>query len=67
MALPVVEPKFIEKCPEAAVREEAKELTIRRGEEGGLRTFIDITTVGDNRKGPPLVNEDWHAVCQAIF
>ena len=47
--------------------EGAEELTLRRGEEGGLRTFIDTTTEGDSRWGPPLVDEDWHAICQAIF
>ena len=35
-----------------------------------LRTFIDATNEGDSRWGgrwgPPLVDEDWHAVCQAI-
>ena len=30
-----------------------EELTLRRGEEGVLRTFVDTTTVGDNRWGPP--------------
>ena len=29
-----------------------EELTLRRGEEGVLRTFVDTTTVGDNRWGP---------------
>ena len=54
-------------CPEAAVREGAEELTLRRGEEGGLRTFVDATNVGDSRCGPPLVDKDWHAICQDIF
>ena len=53
--------------PEAAVREGAEELTLRRGEEGGLRTFVDATNVGDSRCGPPLVDKDWHAICQDIF
>ena len=42
---------------EAAVRDGAEELTLRRGEDGGLRTFIDTT----NGWRPPLVDEDWHA------
>ena len=67
VALPVVEPKFGEDCTEAAVREAVEELTLRRGEEGGLRTFIDTTNVGDNRWRPPLVDADWHAACQAIY
>ena len=32
-----------------------------------LRTFIDTTDVGDSGWGPPLIDEDWHAICQAIF
>ena len=48
------------------MREGAEELTLRKGEEGRLRTFIDTTNVGDNGWGPPLVDENWHAVCRAI-
>ena len=62
----VVKPKFMTDCPEAVVREGADELTLRAGEEGALRTFIDPTNVGDKRWRPPLVDEDWHAICQAI-
>ena len=35
--------------PEAVVREGAEELTLRRQEEGMLRTIIDDTNVGDSR------------------
>ena len=35
------EPKFSVDCPELAVREGVEELTLRRAEEGMLRTFID--------------------------
>ena len=52
---------------EAAVRESVEALTLRRGEEGGLRTFIDTTNVGDNRWGPPLVDEGWHAVLSSYL
>ena len=31
-----------------------------------LRIFIDTTNVGDSRWRPPLVDEEGHAVCQAI-
>ena len=54
---PVVKPKFTA----------ADELTLRRKEEGMLRTSIDTTNEGDNRWAPPLVDEDWYAICQAIF
>ena len=54
-----------EAFPEGAkVREGVEELTFRRGEEGMLRTFIEV---GDSRKGPSAVDEDWHAGCQAIY
>ena len=42
------------------------ELRCSRGEEGVLRTFIDTTNVEDSW-GPPLLDEDWHAVFQAIY
>ena len=32
-----------------------------------LRCFINTTNVGDSRWWPPLVDEDWHAACQAIY
>ena len=64
-SLPVVEPKFISDLPEDVVREGADELTLRR--EGMLRTLVDTTNVGDSSGGPPLVNEDWHAISQAIY
>ena len=32
-----------------------------------LRTFVDTTKVEAGRWGPPLVDLDWHAICQAIF
>ena len=67
VVLPIVEPKFSVDRPEAATREEAGEFALRRGDEGGLRTFTDTTNVGDNRWGPPLVDEDWHGICQAIL
>ena len=56
--LPVVEPKFGEDCTEAAVREAVEELTLRRGEEGELRTFMETTTVEDSGWGPPLVDKE---------
>ena len=67
-SLPVVKPNFTADFPCAVVREGgAGELALRREEEGMLRTFVDTTDVGDSRWGPPLVDEDWHAICKAIF
>ena len=53
--------------PQAAVREAVDELTLRREEEGMLRTFIDTTNVGDSRWRPPMVDAGWHAICQTIY
>ena len=64
-SLSVVEPKFSDAFREAAVRAGADELTLRRGEECTSRSFIDTPKVGDSRWGPPLDDEDWHAVRQA--
>ena len=35
--------------------------------ESATRTFIDTTEVGSQRWKPPLVDQDWHAICQAIY
>ena len=59
----MVKAKFTTDFPEVVLREEADELKLRR-EEGMLRTFIDTTNVG---KTAPLVDEDWHAISQAIY
>ena len=66
VSLSAVEPNFSADFPEAAVREGADELTLRRGQEGTRRTFMN-KRVEDNRWGPPLLDEDWHAICAAIF
>ena len=43
------------------------ELTLRRGEECTQRAFINTDKkVEADRGEPPLVNEEWHAICQAI-
>ena len=44
----------------------ADELTLRSGEEGTQRAFIGATNVGVDEE-LRLVDEDWHASCQAIF
>ena len=67
VALEVVTGNFRADFPVAMVRNGRKELTLRAEEEGVNRTFIDTTNAGNLRWGPPLVDEDWHAICQAIF
>ena len=64
----MVRPKFNEAMfPEAYVREGVTEWMLRAGEAGMLRAFIDTTNMGDSGWGSLLVDEDWHAACQAIF
>ena len=60
----MVKPKF---TSGTVIREGAGELTLRAQEEGVLRTFIDTSNVGDQRWRPPLVDADWHALCQTIY
>ena len=57
----VQKPNFSEDYPEAAIREGADELTLRVEEVGTL------DHIEDDRWGPPLVDADWHAFCQAIY
>ena len=64
---PAVEAEVHGRFSCSVVREGAEELTLRREKESALRTSIDSTDVGDSKREPPLVNEDWHAMCQATF
>ena len=43
------------------------ELTLRAHEVGVRRTFIDTSKTDMQRWRPPLVDADWHAVCQAVY
>ena len=63
----MVQPRFTADFPAAVVREGANEPTLPGEEEGMLRTFIDTASVGDSRWERPLVDENWHASCQAIY
>ena len=53
--------------PEAAIREGADELTLRAEEVGTLKSCINIDHIEDDRWRPPLVDADWHALCQAVY
>ena len=65
-SLPVEKPQFSEAFPEATIREGADELTLRADEVGTQRTFINTEHIEFEPLGPPLVDADWHAFCQAI-
>ena len=59
-------PKFKEECPEASVREGPEELMLRAEEVGSQKSCINVGHIAD-RWGPPLVDADWHASCQAVY
>ena len=52
--------------PNAITQERVDELTLRAGEAGSLRAFINTANMEIGRCGPPLVDEDGHASQQAI-
>ena len=54
---PVWRPKFTTDFPDAVVREGADELTLRKEEEGAVRSFIDTTEVG---------NRGWWATARGL-
>ena len=67
-AIEEVRPKFDkESIPNAAIREGVGELKRREGEEALQRFFINTAKVEADIREPPLVDEDWHAGCQAIY
>ena len=63
----VKKPHFSEAFPEAVFREGADELTLRAGEVGTQRAFINTDHTEFERWGPPLVDTDCHAFCQTIY
>ena len=48
------------------VREGVRDLTLREGEVGKLRSFINTASAGASRWGPSLEEEDWHTMCQSM-
>ena len=52
--------------PNAVISENSNVVTIRAEEVGVQRMFINTSSVGD-RRWSPLMEEDWHSICQAIF
>ena len=53
--------------PEASIREGPEELTLRAEEVGSQKSCINVDHTAEDRWGPPLVDADWHAFCQAIY
>ena len=46
--------------------ESPNELTLRAEEEGTWKSCINVDHIVKERWGPPLVDADWHAFCQAL-
>ena len=59
----VRKPNFWEEYPEATIREGPEESVLRAEEV----SCINIDHIEADRWGPPLVDADWHAFCQAIY
>ena len=49
------------------VRESPDELTLRAEEVGTSKALINVDHIEQERLGPPLVDADWYAFCQALF
>ena len=59
-------PKGSEGYPEVTVRESPNDLTLREEEVGTWKSYIDVDHTQKERWGPPLVDYDWYAFCQAL-
>ena len=60
-------PKFKEGCSEASIRESPEELTPRAEEVDSPKSCINVDHIAEDRWGPPLVDADLHAFCQAMY
>ena len=58
-------PKGSEGHPEVSVRESPDELTRRAEEVGTWKSYINVDHMAKERWGPPLLDADCHAFCQA--
>ena len=62
--LKVQRPKFSENYLEVS-KEGADDLTLRAEEVNTLRACINVDHIEENKFGPPVVDADCHAFCQA--
>ena len=51
----------------SGVRESPDELTLRAEEVGTWKSYINVDHMEKERWGPPLVDYDWYAFCQALY
>ena len=43
------------------------ELTLRAEDVGTLKAYVNVDHIEKERWGPPLVDYDWYAFCQALY
>ena len=48
------------------VTESPDELTLRAEEVGTWKSYVNVDHIANERWGPLLVDDDWHAFCQAL-
>ena len=63
----VRKPKVPEGGSDVTVRESPDELTVRAEEVKTSKAYIDANHIKAKRWGPPLVDADWSAFCQALY
>ena len=60
-------PKGQQGYPEVTVRESPDQLTLTAEEVGTWKSYTNVHHIAKERWGPPLVDADWHAFCQALY
>ena len=63
----VRKPKGPEGGSDVTIRESPDELTLRAEDVNTLKAYIDVNHIKPERWGPPLVDADWYAFCQALY
>ena len=60
-------PKVSEGSSDVIVRESTDELTLRAEEVRTSKALKNVNYMEQERWGPPLVDADWYAFCQALY
>ena len=63
----IVLPEFDKEYPEACVIEGEEVLTLRPEERGTQKLFVNTKQIPRGIWGPPLMEEDWVVLCQALY
>ena len=54
-------------CANACVAEENEVVSLRREDFGAQELIVSTTQIPRNLSRPPLVEQDWVAICQALY